>query len=52
MSIVYALAVLSFMHQPLEPKVQTEGEGWAIHIYFNIPLTCGMDRKKARNLFI
>jgi hypothetical protein len=28
--------VSTFMHQPVEPKVQTYGR-WAIHIYLNIP---------------
>jgi hypothetical protein len=29
------------MRQPVEPKVQTDGEGWAIHTYFNMKLNAG-----------
>jgi hypothetical protein len=35
------------MHQPVEPKVRTDGEGWAVHIYStNTALTCGSIRPK------
>ena len=27
--------VLSFMHQPVEPKIGTGGEDWTVHIYTN-----------------
>jgi hypothetical protein len=29
------------MRQPVEAKVQIDGEGWAIHIYFNMKLNAG-----------
>jgi hypothetical protein len=34
-------SISSFMRQPVEPKVQTDGEGWAIHTYFNMKLNAG-----------
>jgi hypothetical protein len=27
------------MHQPIEPKVQTDEEEWAFHIYFKHPVS-------------